>query len=152
MADQHHSDPALKAREMWSKFSDNERRGVAFGLFPNGPMIEAEQAGFNLRELTLALMQIQRVHDRPKFSLGRIVATPSALDLLAKAQTSARPYLMRHVRGDWGEVDRHDTRANDVAVVQGSRILSAYRVGDERLWIITEADRSSTCILLPSEY
>jgi hypothetical protein len=60
---------------------------------------------------------------------------------------------VRHARGDWGDVDAHDKRANDAAVKQGTRIVSAYVLDDgTRVWIITEADRSSTTILLPEEY
>jgi hypothetical protein len=62
-------------------------------------------------------------------------------------------FLDRHVRGDWGEVSKADARLNDDAVKVGERILSAYKTSaGERLWIITEADRSSTCLLLPEEY
>ncbi|HEX2973115.1 MAG TPA: hypothetical protein VHP11_12335 [Tepidisphaeraceae bacterium] len=62
-------------------------------------------------------------------------------------------FLARHVRGDWGNVGGEDWALNDRAVVEGSRILSTYTTAkQERLWIITEADRSITCILLPDEY
>jgi len=89
----------------------------------------------------------------PLFALGQIVATPGALELLGKSGESASSFLVRHARGDWGDVDAEDGKLNDRAVLEGSRILSAYhtRTG-EKLWIISEADRSSTCILLPSEY
>ncbi len=68
-----------------------------------------------------------------------------------------RPYLERHAHEDWAALDGHDRRANEQAIKQGLRILSAYDVplanGEtERFWVITEADRSSTCLLLPSEY
>jgi len=95
-------------------------------------------------------------NNKPKrlmFPLGRIVATLGALEALSRAKENGACYLMRHVTGDWGEVDREDWAANDQAVKDGLRILSAYttRQGD-RIWLISEADRSSTCILLPSEY
>lgn len=62
-------------------------------------------------------------------------------------------FLARHQRGDWGIVDGCDRRANDDALVAGERLLSAYRLSDgTKIWIITEADRSSTCLLLPEEY
>ncbi len=60
--------------------------------------------------------------------------------------------LDRHVLGDWGDVCDEDKGLNDDAVQHGDRILSSYTVGKSKLWVITEADRSSTCILLPSEY
>ena len=85
------------------------------------------------------------------FSLGVVVATPGALEVLAPEETIA--LLRRHQSGDWGEVDGHDRRANDHALRNGTRLLSAYTLpGGSKVWIITEADRSSTCILLPSEY
>jgi hypothetical protein len=85
------------------------------------------------------------------FELGRIVATPGALEVLAPEEPII--LLQRHQSGDWGEVDGHDQRANNRALEDGTRILSAYVAArGERVWVITEADRSSTCILLPSEY
>jgi hypothetical protein len=88
------------------------------------------------------------------FNLGRLVATPGALALLKKAGKNPAPLLKRHQSGDWGEVPLEDARENELSVIQGFRIISSYPVGeaDERVWIITEADRSSTCLLLPSEY
>jgi hypothetical protein len=90
---------------------------------------------------------------KTKFSLGQTVATPGALEALAQAGQSPAFFLDRHVQGDWGEVCDEDKRLNDQALADGDRLLSAYRtLKGERLWIITEADRSSTCILLPEEY
>lgn len=90
----------------------------------------------------------------PLFSLGHVVATPGALALLADTRTNPAGLLARHQAGDWGELPPEDARENEHSVLRGSRILSSYRVGEggERGWIITEADRSSTCILLPEEY
>ena len=87
----------------------------------------------------------------PLFSLGELVATPGALALLADAHTNPAELLTRHQGGDWGEVPPEDARENELSVLRGFRILSSYQ-GGERVWIITEADRSSTCILLPEEY
>ncbi len=87
------------------------------------------------------------------FELGRIVATPGAIELLGAAGTDPTELLRRHHGGDWGEVDAHDRRANDAALRHGTRLLSSYTLpGGEKVWIITEADRSSTCLLLPEEY
>jgi hypothetical protein len=87
------------------------------------------------------------------FSLGQVVATPGALHAFFETHESYLLYLARHARGDWGEVCEEDARANDDACEAGERILSAYKLQDgTKLWIITEADRSSTCILLPEEY
>jgi hypothetical protein len=90
---------------------------------------------------------------QPKFSLGHLTATPGALQALQEAGQSPAVFLAKHVQGDWGEVCDEDKRLNDQALVSGERLLSAYRtVKGVRLWIITEADRSSTCLLLPEEY
>ena len=88
------------------------------------------------------------------FPLGRIVATPGALALLADAGVNPAGLLERHQCGDWGEVPAADASENNFSVRRGFRILSNCHVGDHgaRIWIITEADRSSTCLLLPEEY
>lgn len=88
----------------------------------------------------------------PLFALGGIVATPGALQALEKAGTDPTDLLARHRRGDWGVISDADARENQISVREGFRVLSSYVVGDARIWIITEADRSSTCLLLPSEY
>jgi hypothetical protein len=87
------------------------------------------------------------------FPLGQTVATPGALQALADAGQQPATFLDRHVQGDWGDLDDEDKAANDRAIQDGTRIFSAYYIQpDVKIWIITEADRSSTCILLPSEY
>ncbi|HJV84707.1 MAG TPA: hypothetical protein VJ698_04470 [Noviherbaspirillum sp.] len=87
------------------------------------------------------------------FSLGQIVATPGALDLLTRHGRSPMQLLARHVRGDWGSLDPEDAAANHAAVSENDRILSSYPIdGDDRVWIITEWDRSVTTLLLPCEY
>lgn len=89
---------------------------------------------------------------RPLFPLGSVVATPGALDLLDRHGVNATTLLRRHRYGDFGTVDAEDQAANLSAIEYGSRILSAYLLNGERLWIITEADRSVTTLLLPEEY
>jgi hypothetical protein len=90
---------------------------------------------------------------KPKFGLGQLVATPGALKAMEEAGQSPSFFLAKHLAGDWGDVDAEDQRANDEALVNGERLLSAYRtLRGVRLWVITEADRSSTCCLLPEEY
>jgi hypothetical protein len=87
------------------------------------------------------------------FLLGQIVATQGALHALQDASQEPGEFLKRHARGDWGEVCAEDKVLNDRAVVQGTRLLSAYTSSKgERFWIITEADRSVTTILLPEDY
>ena len=87
-----------------------------------------------------------------RFPLGRVVATPGALEALEASGVSPVELLGRHQAGDWGEIPREDAKENERSVLGGYRILSSYPAGEERVWIITEADRSSTCLLLPSEY
>ena len=88
-----------------------------------------------------------------KFQPGQIVATPGALEAFRASGESPLTFLQRHLAGDWGELDEHDTRENELSVLHGWRILSAYtlRTG-VKFWIITEADRSVTTFLLPDEY
>jgi len=88
-----------------------------------------------------------------RFPLGRVVATPGALRALEKAEQLPAEFLDRHVNGDWGDVPDADKQENEVSVEQGFRILSAYTTSaGEKIWVLTEADRSATTILLPSEY
>jgi hypothetical protein len=88
-----------------------------------------------------------------KFLLGSVVATPGALDALEGAGHTPAEFLDRHVAGDWGDVNEDDRHANEHALVHGLRLLSVYttRFG-ERLWVLTEADRSYTTIMLADEY
>ena len=93
-----------------------------------------------------------------KFPLGQLVATPGALRALQEAGQSPAFFLDKHVSGDWGEVCDGDRLLNDQALVDGSRLLSAYRtLRGVKIWIITEAtdeagNRAATTLLLPSEY
>jgi len=95
---------------------------------------------------------------KAKFHPGQIVATPGALEALQNAGQTSHEFLVRHLSGDWGGLDDEDRSLNDAAVIDGSRILSAYTTcKGERLWVITEASddhgrRLCTTILLPSEY
>lgn len=88
----------------------------------------------------------------PLFTLGKIVATPAARDALDTLNYSPLDLLRRHMSGDWGEMDNEDQQANREAVVLGSRVFSAYTIEETKFWVITEADRSATTILLPREY
>jgi hypothetical protein len=88
------------------------------------------------------------------FPLGLIVSTPGAIQALTDEGCGTTDLLVRHVSGDWGEVDEHDEAENDFAVTRTLRILSSYRLTrtNARIWVITEADRSVTTLLLPEEY
>lgn len=95
---------------------------------------------------------------KPRFQLGRIVATPGALEAIEAAKQAPSDFLDRHVRGDWGDVCADDQEANEQALINGSRLLSSYKTSlDVKLWVITEAaddkrQRSATTIMLPDEY
>lgn len=90
---------------------------------------------------------------KPKFRLGQLVATPGALQALQESGQSPLDFVSRHVVGDWGNVDPEDWQLNDLAVIEGTRILSSYTtLKGKTIWIITEADRSSSCLLLPEDY
>ena len=89
----------------------------------------------------------------PLFPLGQTVATPGALAALDLAGVVAEALLDRHMRGDWGALGEDDRQTNAQALTSGERLLSAYVLPDAtRVWIITEADRSATTLLLPSDY
>ena len=88
-----------------------------------------------------------------KFHLGQIVGTPGALEAIADAGQSPEFFLKKHVAGDWGEVCPEDKELNEQALVDGDRLLSAYRTSKNvRIWIITESDRSVSTLLLPEDY
>ena len=85
------------------------------------------------------------------FIPGQIVATQGALTLSERGENLIR-YLVRHLSGDWGDLDDEDKQENEFSLMNGFRILSAYNTISGKLWIITEADRSVTTFLLPEEY
>ncbi|MCA9029195.1 MAG: hypothetical protein KDA69_08335 [Planctomycetaceae bacterium] len=91
--------------------------------------------------------------DKSRFSLGQVVATPGAIAALEASGQTALELLQRHVVLDPGEFDEEDQQSNEEAVANGERILSSYLLRDGwKVWVITEADRSSACLLLPEEY
>jgi hypothetical protein len=87
----------------------------------------------------------------PRFEPGQILITPVAQQRLTANEVQAA--LSRHLQGDWGDCDPHDAAANDQAVHDDARLFSVYHTADQtKFWIITEADRSATTILLPEDY
>jgi len=99
--------------------------------------------------------KLETINEQNKvlFPLGEIYLTVGAQDALEESKQLPNEFLARHQTGDWGLVCADDRRENDFSVKEGFRILSAYKTSvGEKLWIITEADRSSTTCLLPSEY
>lgn len=94
------------------------------------------------------------INDRkPRFALGQVVATPGALEALETAKQTPVELLQRHLVLEPGELDEEDQQTNLGAVASGERVFSSYLLNDgTKIWVITEADRSSTCLLLPEEY
>lgn len=88
---------------------------------------------------------------RTRFSLGQTVITCAAFERLPTEEVLAA--LQRHQSGDWGELDDNDRQENERSLTEGGRLLSRYRTKDQIIfWIITEADRSVTTVLLPEDY
>ena len=94
----------------------------------------------------------------PKFQLGKIVATPGALQLLEKENISIGSLLQKHQSGDFGDLDAEDKELNNLAISnegnleKQQRVMSSYKIKNETIWIITENDRSVSTLLLPSDY
>ena len=90
---------------------------------------------------------------QPLFPLGQVLATPGALEAIDAAGQTPVEFIARHHVGDWGDLDEEDKQENRLSIEQGYRILSAYQTNaNVKIWVITEADRSATTLLLPSEY
>lgn len=86
------------------------------------------------------------------FALGQVVSTPHALALATQRQIDLMYLLYRHQTGDWGDLCEEDRVSNEEALVTDARIFSSYQIGEDKIWIITEADRRFTTLLLPDEY
>ncbi len=86
------------------------------------------------------------------FRYGQLVATPGAIAFCEEHWINMISLVRRHLSGDWGQLCDHDKKANEQALIDETRLLSSYEFPQGKIWIITEADRSSTCVLLPSEY
>jgi len=92
-------------------------------------------------------------HARPRLKLGRIFVTPAALAVLQATDVSIFDLLLRHLRGDWGDISETDRQQNELSLTAGLRILSSYPLrSDCKVWVITEWDRSATTVLLPGDY
>jgi len=93
------------------------------------------------------------LHAGPRFRLGRIFATPAALEALGTTGVSIIKLLICHMSGDFGEVCDSDCRQNELALTTNLRVLSSYPLPNgETVWVITEADRSATTVLMPDDY
>jgi hypothetical protein len=96
---------------------------------------------------------MQQTERKPLFDVGSLVSTPGALAALAKSGQTPLDFLSRHITGDWGDLEEEDRKENDLSVKKGFRILSSYKTNaGQKVWVITEADRSVTTLLLPDEY
>jgi hypothetical protein len=115
-------------------------------MTPHEPAVGCSITGMNL---TFAINTGANV---ALFKSGSVVATPGALQFCEAHKINPLSLLKRHIAGDWGDLDAADTAANQHAVQHDLRIFSSYKIGGGKVWVITEADRSSTCILLPDEY
>jgi hypothetical protein len=123
--------------------------GASHGLAVD--LLSTTQWGIVLRPVVAGEVWVRAV--RALFPLGQLVTTPAALDALARAKDVPAPYVRRHQTGDWGNLEPRDLAANERAVHEGDRITSAYLLANGTpIWIITEADRSITTILLPTNY
>jgi hypothetical protein len=114
-----------------------------------------DRPGEHTRQVLLAGEEIlvRELLKPGKFDLGQMVMTPGARDAMGTAGHIPPEFLLRHKHGDWGELDEEDKQANEEALRHGSRLVSAYRTRrEDKLWVITEWDRSATTLLLPEEY
>ncbi len=88
----------------------------------------------------------------PKFHPGKIVATPAALEAMDAHGLVAGTLLVRHLKGDWGDICAEDRRENELSLQEGFRLMSVYKQHGTVIWVITEADRSVTTFLMPEDY
>ena len=96
---------------------------------------------------------MQKTERKPLFDLGQLVATPGALAALEKSGQSPMAFLTRHVTGDWGDIPEDDRKENQFSLENGFRLMSSYTTSaGDRVWVITENNRSHTTLLLPDEY
>ena len=90
-----------------------------------------------------------------KFIAGQLVWTRGVNEKIADDEEFTRfvfTSIRRHIRGDWGDLDQEDIQENELSLRKGFRLLSSYKYRNEKIWIITEADRSATTVLFPDEY
>jgi len=95
-----------------------------------------------------------RLNPGVKFPLGKIVATPNFLERAVEHGANPADFLSRFIRGDWGEVGAADAAQNEASLLNGTRLMGVYKFpsSEEEFWIITEADRSVTTLLMGSDY
>jgi hypothetical protein len=118
----------------------------------NAVVMPDEEGNCSLCGALLWEMPAVKLSVTPIFPLGQLLATPGAFRNAKGSNIDLVSLLERHAKGDWGDLDEADKQENELSVQKGFRILSAYGKGDNKLWVITEADRSVTTILRPDEY
>ena len=93
------------------------------------------------------------IREKKSFPLGQVLITPPAEAVLQEAGRTFKEFLDRHATGDWGEIEADDWNGNEEALTSGRRLMSVYAVSEtQKVWVITESDRSLTTILLPDDY
>jgi hypothetical protein len=105
-----------------------------------------------IRKIFMTVNSLEPKNNKPLFALGRLTATQFALQFLERIEMQPLLLLRRHMLGDWGDLDSGDIEANKQSIQDGSRILSAYMLNGEKVYVITEGDRSITTILMAAEY
>lgn len=137
--------------KMYNVADIEERKTVVNHIYAFLSIVSQDEKIFWLKFIN----ELQKLDERPKplFLLGKVFLTIGAREALEESNQSPSEFLARHEIGDWGIIGKEDSKENDLSVKEGFRILSAYKTKNEvKIWIITEADRSSTTILLPEEY
>ena len=146
-------DDLRAARAMFAGLDYDDQGGAdASGL----TFVLAPESAVAVRNLVEEVFQAGHVGggpmNEPLFPLGQVVATPGAIEVMERLEITPLALLGRHVSGDWGDIDPEDKGLNEQALKIGERIFSVYGPEDDRLWVITEADRSATTILRPEDY
>jgi hypothetical protein len=133
------------------------RAHLPLGFLPTSstPLKSSPKSSFRCgvgKALPKVFMSSNQTKPVPLFNLGRLTATQAALNFLECVDHQPLSLLRRHVTGDWGDINGSDIEANKQSIMDGSRILSTYVFGSEKVYVITEGDRSITTILMASEY
>ena len=143
--------------DKWLQLPAEHRASLTLSLFRS--VLEGEWGDW-LKEAAGPLMMAEEKkpdsdEDQiPKalFQMGTLVATPGAIEALEGVERNLVQLLARHVEGDWGNLDEHDVRENELSLKQGYRLFSAYNIEDEKFYVITEWNRSVTTVLKPDDY
>lgn len=112
--------------------------------------MNTEQVVDQVKQCHADIETLLRTMQRPQFRMGKLLVTPGVLRTLQAADVASA--ICRHSQCDWGTLAPEDETANLAALLVGERLLSSYIFNDEKLWIITEADRAYTTVMLAEEY